>query len=145
MFPPPLTPCEAQCPPLCRVVSSCESWYELMVGKLLYTNPLVTNLDYDLSYCADWSLSEWAADTEHLERGTLDKVLDAALRNDFMEVIALSRYGPFPCPSPSLTVRCVQFRVQGLVVCGTHVQSPPTQGSVDSAKIGVGLEPFMQT
>ena len=62
-----------------------------MVGKLLFTNPLVTNMDFDLSYCAEWSANEWMRASEEWERGTLDRVLDAALRNDFMEVISLTR------------------------------------------------------
>lgn len=73
---------------LCRVVFSCDNWYELMVGKLLFTNPLVTNSDYELSCCADWSKKVWHDDTPSAD---MDKLLDAAFRHDFMEIITLSR------------------------------------------------------
>ena len=75
---------------LCRVVQCCESWYELMVGKLLYTDPLVSNQDYELSYCADWSRKTWQA-VRMEELGDIDKLLDAAFRHDFMQIIELSR------------------------------------------------------
>ena len=38
---------------MCRVVASCGSWYELMVGRLLFTTPLVISTDYDLVYSAE--------------------------------------------------------------------------------------------
>ena len=38
---------------VCRVVGSCDSWYELMVGRLLFTTPLVISTDYDLVYSAE--------------------------------------------------------------------------------------------
>ena len=40
-----------QCPG--RVMDSCDYWYELMVGRLLFTTPLVISTDYDLVYTAE--------------------------------------------------------------------------------------------
>lgn len=73
------------------ILDSCDSWYDLMVGKLLFTNPLVTSLDYDLSYCGDWSRGVWKGHEMDWEMTVLDRLLEAALRNDFMEVITISR------------------------------------------------------
>lgn len=82
------------------IIQSCDSWYELMVGKLLFANPLVTSSDYDLSYCADWSRSLWGEVHTGWQAGTLDSLVDAALRNDFMEVISLCRFAFSPRPFP---------------------------------------------
>ena len=76
-----------------RIVESCDTWYELMVGKLLYTNPLVAPSDYDLPYCADWSIGAWREVHGQWRAGTLDRLLEAATRNDFMEVTTISRCG----------------------------------------------------
>ena len=57
-----------------------------MVGKLLYTLPLVASADYDLIYAADGAIKAFQR-----ERGAIDDILIAALRNDVMELIKLSR------------------------------------------------------
>ena len=74
------------------IVESCDMWYELMVGKLLYTNPLISGSDYELPYCADWSMGVWHGVHDTWEAGTLDRLLEAATRNDFVEVTTISRY-----------------------------------------------------
>ena len=71
-----------------------------MVGKLLYTNPLVSPSDYDLPYCADWSMGVWRG-VQRWEAGTLDRLLEAAMRNDFMEVTTIR----FICTSHHVTPR----------------------------------------
>lgn len=38
---------------LCRLLRGCNSWYEVMVGLLLFTTPLVISTDYDLVYTAE--------------------------------------------------------------------------------------------
>ena len=43
-------------PPPSRILDSCQHWYELMVGKLLFTSPLVVSSDYDLVYTAEVSV-----------------------------------------------------------------------------------------
>ena len=78
----------------CRILLACDSWYELMVGRLLYTDPLVTSQDYELSYSANWSRKTWQA-TPTME-WDMDKLLDAALRHDYMEIITISRYPSHP-------------------------------------------------
>lgn len=37
------------------VLSSCEYWYEMMVGRLLYSSPLIISTDYDLHMTAEVS------------------------------------------------------------------------------------------
>lgn len=69
-----------------RIVDSCSHWYELMVGKLLFTMPLVVSTDYDLVFAAEGVMTHFPRQT-----GGLDDILLAALRNDVMEVIKLSR------------------------------------------------------
>lgn len=80
----PLTSCCIQL----RVLSCCSHWYELMVARLLYTLPLVTSTDYDLVYVAEGALRLFPQ-----ERAAIDDVIIAALRNDIMELIKLSRWG----------------------------------------------------
>ena len=60
-----------------------------MVGKLLFTLPLVASGDYDLIYAADGAIK-----TFHRDRGAIDDILIAALHNDVMELIKLSRLVP---------------------------------------------------
>ena len=57
-----------------------------MVSKLLYTLPLVVSTDFDLIYAAEGAIKLFQR-----ERGYLDDILIAALRNDIMELIKLSR------------------------------------------------------
>lgn len=38
---------------LCRLLRGCNAWYEVMVGLLLFTTPLVISTDYDLVYTAE--------------------------------------------------------------------------------------------
>ena len=38
------------------IVESCDEWYELMVGQLLFTSPLVLSTDYDVVATAEVSL-----------------------------------------------------------------------------------------
>lgn len=90
-----------------RVLLACDQWYELMVAKLLFTNPLVTSQDYELAYAADWSKRLWQ--TTPASDWDVDKMLDAALRHDFMEVITLSR-SEVTMPRP---------------LCHTHCATPP--------------------
>ena len=59
------------------------------MGKLLFTLPLVASGDYDLIYAADGAIK-----TFHRDRGAIDDILIAALRNDVMELIKLSRLVP---------------------------------------------------
>ena len=77
------------------ILESCEEWYELMVGKLLYTCPLVMSTDYELCYTAEWSRRELARfrgeDTDEAAGFAMDELLLAALRNDFMGVIQVCR------------------------------------------------------
>ena len=67
------------------------------MGKLLYTCPLVMTTDYELCYTADWSRQELArfrGEEDQVTEGgdpAMDKLLLAALHNDFMEVIQLCR------------------------------------------------------
>ena len=35
------------------VVSSCDQWYQLMVGQLLFCSPLLISSDYDLHFTAE--------------------------------------------------------------------------------------------
>lgn len=67
-------------------------WYELMVGKLLFTSPLVVSCDYELVYTAEGCITEMG-----VRKAALDNFLLAALRNDFMEMLAISRLAFFMC------------------------------------------------
>lgn len=76
----------------------CGHWYELMVGVLLYKQPLVVSTDYDLLYTAEevrqhFPVGPFEGDfpDSHLE-GALDEILLATLRNDIMEVVKVARY-----------------------------------------------------
>ena len=66
----------------------CSHWYELMVGVLLYRQPLVVSTDYDLTFTAE----EVRGRFPYSDEGALDEILMAILRNDIMEVIKVSRY-----------------------------------------------------
>jgi nuclear pore complex protein Nup85 len=68
-----------------EVVASCGSWYELMVGRLLFTTPLVISTDYDLVYSAEASIKACGHSS-----GPLDTLLLAALRQNALEVVSLA-------------------------------------------------------
>jgi nuclear pore complex protein Nup85 len=68
-----------------EVLDSCEVWYELMVGRLLFTTPLVTSTDYDLVYSAEASMKAYG-----VSPGPLDSLLLAALRQSPLEVVSLA-------------------------------------------------------
>ena len=51
---------------LVSIVDCCDEWYELMVGQLLFTSPLVLSTDYDMVGMAEVSLL-WLCDIcEHV-------------------------------------------------------------------------------
>ena len=39
------------------IVDCCEYWYELMVGRLLFTSPFIISTDFDLVYAAEVSMT----------------------------------------------------------------------------------------
>lgn len=67
------------------VVDSCVCWYELMVGRLLFTAPLVINTDYDLLYTAQACIKT----VGHIG-GPVDSLLLAALKQNALEVVSLA-------------------------------------------------------
>lgn len=79
-------------------MDSCGHWYELMVGVLLYKQPLVVSTDYDLLYTAQEVRQHFPGCPFEGDfsggpfEGALDEILLATLRNDIMEVIKVARY-----------------------------------------------------
>ena len=69
----------------------CGHWYELMVGILLYKQPLVVSTDFDLLFTAEEVRSRFPSSSDFDLEGALDEILLATLRNDIMEVIKVSR------------------------------------------------------
>ena len=69
----------------------CNHWYELLVGVLLYRQPLVVSTDYDLTFTAEEVRKQFPYDPDGNGEGALDEILMATLRNDIMEVIKVSR------------------------------------------------------
>ena len=79
-----------------RIMECCSHWYELLVGVLLYRQPLVVSTDYDLTFTAEEVRKQFPFDPDDGSHGNvegaLDEILMATLRNDIMEVIKVSRY-----------------------------------------------------
>ena len=63
------------------VLQKCETWYEWLVGKLLYSNPVVKV--YELAYYAEEALSKFGGLTNMT---ALDSVLLAAMELDIPQV-----------------------------------------------------------
>ncbi|KAL5473916.1 hypothetical protein EMCRGX_G028483 [Ephydatia muelleri] len=66
------------------IVESCDEWYELMVGQLLFTSPLVLSTDYDVVATAEKCLGVCEAGG-----AVRDKILLSALQGDVMNLITL--------------------------------------------------------
>ena len=79
--------------PPARIMKCCEQWYELLVGILLYKQPLVVSTDFDLSYTAEEVRQHFHSSEEAELEGALDQILLATLRNDIMDVIKVARCG----------------------------------------------------
>ena len=62
--------------------SKCETWYEYLIGKLLYTNPSVRI--YDLPYLAEEAIGLFGGLSTMT---TLDSVLLAAMELDIPQVL----------------------------------------------------------
>lgn len=75
-----------------RVTRCCGHWYELMVGMLLYKQPLVVSTDYDLLYTAEEVRQRFPVGPSGHHDGALDEILLATLHNDIMEIIKVSRF-----------------------------------------------------
>ena len=91
----------------------CSHWYELMVGVLLYRQPLVVSTDYDLTFTAEEVRKQFPVgpDGSHgNEEGALDEILLATLRNDILEVIKVSRYVPhFTLINANTVIFCYMY------------------------------------
>ena len=72
-------------------MSCCDHWYELMVGILLYKQPLVVSTDFDLLFTAEEVRSQFPSSSHVDLEGRLDEILLATLRHDVMEVVKVSR------------------------------------------------------
>lgn len=60
----------------------CETWYHMLVSKLLYQNPTIKG--FDLQYHIQWCLDEYRSNTRI---GELDNILLSALEFDIHQVI----------------------------------------------------------
>ena len=74
-----------------KILETCETWYEWMVGKLLYTNPSVKI--FDLSHFAEEAISRFGGLSSMT---TLDSVILAAMELDIPQV-KYSRCPKFGC------------------------------------------------
>jgi nuclear pore complex protein Nup85 len=69
-----------------EIVGSCESWYELMVARVLFTTPLVMSSDYDLVYSAEAAMKTFGV----VSPEPLDSLLLAALKHSPLGVVSLA-------------------------------------------------------
>ncbi|CAI8026143.1 Nuclear pore complex protein Nup85 [Geodia barretti] len=74
-----------------EIVGSCESWYELMVARVLFTTPLVMSSDYDLVYSAEAAMKTFGV----VSPEPLDSLLLAALKHSPLEVVYGAKLAEF--------------------------------------------------
>ena len=67
-----------------KILMTCETWYEWMVGKLLFTNPAIKI--YDLSNVAEEAIAKFGGLSSMT---TLDSVILAAMELDIPQAIII--------------------------------------------------------